>query len=243
MEIQFAVAKINKYASSESGDTLEVIERPQGGISLVLVDGQRSGRAAKIISNVVARKAIQLLAEGVRDGAVARAAHDYLFTYRGGKVSATLNIVSVDTVTQTLVISRNNPSPVIVHTPQRGLFLLNEPSDSIGTQRNVKPSIVEIPIELGPLVIAYTDGLLHAGRVMGSEGGGGIDPAGITKTLLSQGISDPQIIADTLLNAACEADHGRPKDDVSVVVVALKPRSGDDVRRMWGRLPVQIVPL
>lgn len=241
MEIQFAVAKINKYASSESGDTLEVIERPQGGISLVLVDGQRSGRAAKIISNVVARKAIQLLAEGVRDGAVARAAHDYLFTYRGGKVSATLNIVSVDTVTQTLVISRNNPVPVIVHTPQRGLFLLDEPSDSIGTQRNVKPNIVEIPIELGPLVIAYTDGLRHAGRVMGNEGG--VDPAGITKTLLSQGISDPQIIADTLLNAACEADNGRPKDDVSVVVVALKTRSGDDVRRMWGRLPVQIVPL
>jgi len=27
MEVQIAVAKINKYASSESGDTLEVIER------------------------------------------------------------------------------------------------------------------------------------------------------------------------------------------------------------------------
>ena len=37
MEIQVAVSKINKYATSESGDTLEMIERPNGGISFVLV--------------------------------------------------------------------------------------------------------------------------------------------------------------------------------------------------------------
>ena len=49
-----------------------MVERPHGGLSIVLVDGQRSGRSAKKISNVVARKAVQLLAEGVRDGVVAR---------------------------------------------------------------------------------------------------------------------------------------------------------------------------
>ena len=40
MDVQFAVAKISKYASSESGDTLEMVERPHGGISFVLADGQ-----------------------------------------------------------------------------------------------------------------------------------------------------------------------------------------------------------
>ncbi len=69
MEVQFAVAKIGKYATSESGDTLEMIERPHGGLSFVLVDGQRSGKSAKAISNLVARKAIQLLSEGARGGA------------------------------------------------------------------------------------------------------------------------------------------------------------------------------
>ncbi len=108
MEVQFSAAKIGKYATSESGDTLEMIERPHGGLSFVLVDGQRSGKSAKAISNMVARKAIQLLGEGVRDGAAARAAHDYLYMYRGGKVSATLNMLSVDMGTKTFVISRNN---------------------------------------------------------------------------------------------------------------------------------------
>lgn len=239
MEVRFAVAKIGKYATSESGDTVELIERPHGGVSLVLVDGQRSGRSAKKISNLVARKAIQLLAEGVRDGAAARAAHDYLYTYRGGKVTATLNIVSVDAVTQTLVVSRNNDAPVIVHTPQRGLFLLDEPSDSIGTRRNTKPVITEIPVEIGPLVIAYTDGLRHAG----SWHGGGescFDPAAATRRLLVEGVSDPQTIADRLLAGAVEMDDGRPRDDISVVVVAVNEQASheDEVRRLSGRMPL-----
>jgi hypothetical protein len=76
LELQVAVAKVSKYAMSESGDSVELIERPHGGLSLVLVDGQRSGQSAKAISNIVARKAVSLLADGVRDGAAARAAHD-----------------------------------------------------------------------------------------------------------------------------------------------------------------------
>ena len=64
MEVQIAVAKVNKYAVSESGDTLEVVERPNGGLSVVLADGQSSGRGAKAISLMVVRKVIGLLAEG-----------------------------------------------------------------------------------------------------------------------------------------------------------------------------------
>jgi len=96
MDIEIAASKINKYATFESGDTLEVVERPMGGLSVVLADGQTSGKAAKIISSMVVRKVISLLAEGVRDGAAARAASDYLYSERGGKVSACLNILSID---------------------------------------------------------------------------------------------------------------------------------------------------
>ncbi len=72
LAVEIAVAKVAKYAVRESGDSVEVIERPNGGLSVVMVDGQRSGLSAKAISNLAVRKAISLLAEGVRDGAVAR---------------------------------------------------------------------------------------------------------------------------------------------------------------------------
>src|ERR671916_2881625 len=96
LEIQVGVAKISKYASAESGDTVEQIERPRGGFSFVIADGQGSGRGAKTLSNLVTARAITMLKDGARDGAVARAVHDYLYGYRNGQVSASLNIVSVD---------------------------------------------------------------------------------------------------------------------------------------------------
>lgn len=235
MEVQFAVAKISKYASSESGDTLEMIERPHGGISLVLVDGQRSGKSAKAISNVVARKAVQLLAEGVRDGAAARAAHDYLYTYRAGKVSATLNILSVDTNTKTIVVSRNNPAPVIVWTEEDGLYLIDQPSKVVGVHRNVKPQITEMPIITGILVVVFTDGLQHAGSFSGADV---INPSDIIHETISEGSMDPRIIVDTLLSRAVEAESGRPRDDISVMAAVVTKKVGDDTRRLSGRFPL-----
>jgi len=235
MEVQFAVAKVTKWATSESGDTLEMIERPHGGISMVLVDGQRSGKSAKLISNIVARKAVQLLSEGVRDGAAARAAHDYLYTNRGGKVSATLNMISVDTLTRTLVISRNNEAPVLVHTAADGFYLLDQPSVAVGVHRNTKPVISEVPIEVNTIVVAFTDGLRHAGTLSGR--GMAYDPAEAFQQMVGEGIGDAHTICDRLLAEALAMDNGRARDDISVMAIAvLDSTDGDEVRRLNGRL-------
>src|SRR5215211_5464774 len=163
MEVQIAVAKVNKYAVSESGDTLEVVERPNGGLSVVLADGQSSGRGAKAISLLVVRRVIGLLAEGVRDGAAARAASDALFTDKQGKVISTLKIVSLDLQSHTIVLTRNNPAPLYICRGDR-IDCLAEESIPLGTSRNLRPLITEVAIEPGVIIVIYTDGLIHAGK-------------------------------------------------------------------------------
>src|SRR5512141_741780 len=137
MEVQIAVAKINKYATSESGDTLEIVERPNGGLSVVLADGQTSGRGAKAVSQMVVRKVISLLAEGVRDGAAARAASDKLYTEKQGKVICTLNIASVDLHSETIVLTRNNPVPMFICREEQ-IDQIAEESVPLGTSRDVR---------------------------------------------------------------------------------------------------------
>ncbi len=235
MEAQIAVAKTNKYAVSESGDTLEVVERPGGGLSVVLADGQSSGRGAKVISMMVVRKVIGLLAEGVRDGAAARAASDYLFSERGGKVSSTLNILSIDLHTKTVVLARNNESPMYLARGEN-IERIDEPSQSIGVGRSIKPKITEIPLEIGLTVVMYTDGLVHAGTRRGE-----LMDVGITlRGLLEDGDPSAQVIADALLAQAMRLDEGRPADDMSVVVMRVMPRNEENVRRMSVRLPLTI---
>ncbi len=233
MEARVAVAKIGKYATSESGDTLEMVERPTGGISFVLADGQTSGKSAKAISNVVARKAISLLAEGVRDGAAARAASDYLYTYRAGKVLATLNILSIDLLTRTLVLVRNNPSPVYIIESGR-IRTLQDATDAVGMRRGIRPAIEEIPISAGLHVIIYTDGLTHAG----SRAGKSFDVQASLERLLAAGSQDPEVWANELLDEAVALDQGRPGDDISVLVAIVADSADDDARRLRVQIPL-----
>jgi hypothetical protein len=233
MQAQVAVAKVGKYATPESGDSLEMIERPAGGLSFVLVDGQSSGKAAKAVANVVARKAIGLLAEGVRDGAAARAASDYLYTYRSGKVSATLNILSIDLHSHTLVITRNNPAPVLLlETGQARM--LGEPSEPVGTRRDIRPQIIEVPLAVGLVAVVFTDGLVHAGSRTGRQA----DWLAELRALSDSGQLDPQHWADRFLETALGLDDGRPSDDVSVVVAMITPLAGDDARRLRLSVPL-----
>jgi serine phosphatase RsbU (regulator of sigma subunit) len=237
LDIQLAASKIAKYATRESGDTLEAIERPRGGISLVLADGQRSGKAAKAISNIVARKAVALLAEGVRDGAVARAAHDYLSAIRGGKVLSTLNIVSVDLATETLVISRNSHCPTVI-VRSGDLLLLDEPSAPVGIHAWTKPLITELPLEPETCVVAFTDGLVHAGRRHGQS----LDVPQLVQDQLTRETTTAQTLADTLLSKAVACDRGRPSDDISVmvVIVSLASPDADGVRRLSVEFPALV---
>jgi len=234
MELQIAAAKIPKYALRESGDTLEMIERPHGGLSFVLVDGQHTGRGAKQVSNLVARKVVALLAEGVRDGAAARAAHDYLYTAYDGKVSAELHIVSIDLVSETIVISRNSHCPALVGDA-RSLRALDDASAPIGVHRRMKPIITEVPLTRHTTVVVFTDGVWDAGARDGQK----FDVAAfVAEKLREANVGAPQL-ADAILARAIELDRGRPNDDTSVLVVRAVPRVGsDNVRRLNVRFPI-----
>jgi len=234
VEVQIGAAKINKYAMSESGDTLEVVERPNGGLSVVLADGQRSGKNAKRISNIVARKVISLLAEGVRDGPAARAASDYLYALRGGKVLSTLNILSIDLETNSLVITRNNPAPIHI-LKNDNISILSSNCKPVGVYRNTRPEITEVELEPNLTVVAYTDGMITAGERKNQH----LDiPSALQEILAAEDVS-AQMIADHLIGLALELDDHRPIDDVSIVVVHIAPTQKDLIRRMTVRVPIR----
>ena len=234
MEVQIAVAKVNKYATPESGDTLEVVERPNGGLSVVLADGQTSGRGAKAVSQMIVRKVIGLLAEGVRDGAAARAASDALFTDKQGQVICTLNIASIDLHTGTIVLARNNPTPVFICRNET-IDRMDSESIPLGASRDVRPLISEIAIEPGLVIVIYTDGLTQAGSRRGTP----MDVADTIQSVLEEENPSPQLLADTLLAQALRLDENRPVDDISVLVIKVTSREGDNVRRMSVRLPIE----
>lgn len=243
INIQIAVAKTNKYASRESGDTVEVVERPTGGFSVVLADGQGSGPSAKTLSHMVTTKAVSMIKDGARDGAVARAVHDYLYTYRGGKVSATLVILSVDLASRTLVMSRNSHCPILVsHPDEPALTCIATQADPIGIYAMTKPVIDQLPLQPDTYVVTYSDGLMEAGKRTEHP----IDIPALVTARLAEGRVTARELADLLMAEALLRDLNRPLDDMTALVVSIL--SGPEiptghivplVRRMEVDIPVE----
>ncbi|MGC9469714.1 MAG: PP2C family protein-serine/threonine phosphatase [Anaerolineae bacterium] len=233
MHLSIAVSKIHKWAVRESGDTLEMIERPRGGLSVVLVDGQSSGRAAKAVSTQVIRKVISDLAEGVRDGAAARAANDMLYAQRRGKVSATLVILSVELDSRQLIITQCGNSPVFVRPAGGDVLELDLEAPTLGFYRNMRPAVEQIALEPGLLIVACTDGLVHAGSRRGAE-------MVITEAIeeVWQVEASAEAVADGLFARALDLDDGRPVDDTSIVAVHVQSGAEEGPRRMRVEMPV-----
>ncbi len=227
MEIRIAVAKIDRSGAGTSGDTVETIERPNGGLSVVLADGQIHGKDQKSISTMVSHRVIDHISDGVRDGAAIRATARSLFTDYQGAVQANLNLISVDLQTNTILVSRNNPVPVFLIDHHQVDCLATE-SEPIGGRGDIVPTIIELSIQAGLVIIVFSDGVYHAGRKNPSNP----DICTTIEALIEEQEPSAQEIADFLLNRAIRLDEGRPQDDMSVVVMLVSAQSTDRIRRM-----------
>jgi serine phosphatase RsbU (regulator of sigma subunit) len=233
LRIDFAIAKTNKYASRESGDTVEIVERPGGGMSVILADGQGSGRAAKSLSMLVTAKVSSLIKEGVRDGACARAANDFLHAMRHGQVSATLDILSVDLKTSTIVITRNGDSSYFIKADD--MIEVNRGKErALGLHARTRPWAAEFPINSCQRVVLISDGIANSGVKSGMA------PFDLARMALEIESDAPaQSIADTILDEAIIRDMEKPGDDMSVVVLTLSNHQDQIViRRMNAAVPL-----
>jgi len=233
LTIDVAIAKTNKYASRESGDTVEIVERPGGGLSVIMADGQGSGRAAKTLSMLVTAKVSALLKEGVRDGASARAANDFLFALRNGQVSATLDILSVDLKTETVVITRNSETACFVQTHE-GVEVIASAERPLGIHPRTRPWAAEVPVAPGLRFILVIDGIANSGVRKGLPP---LDLAAISETAGPE--ASAADIADLVLAEANARDGGKPGDDMSVVALTLPEHNQTTlVRRMRAQVPL-----
>ena len=232
MEIRVAVAKVGKYATGVSGDSVEIVERPRGGLSVVRVDGQGTGRAAKRTSHMIATKAAGLIEDGARDGAVMRVINDQLYAFRDGQVSATATILTADLDHDCFVVSRNSNTPVIMGS-RDGTHCLDSPVDPIGVRRLIRPAVTQFKLRRGFVLLGFTDGVIHAGRYGGK---GRFSYDWVYEQL--QTSASVQELVNRCLEHAVELDQGKPQDDM--VVAALTVVEGSDdlgIRKMFVSYP------
>jgi serine phosphatase RsbU (regulator of sigma subunit) len=98
----------------------------------------------------------------------------------------------------------------------------------------VRPVITELSIESELTIVIFTDGIVHAGKRRGQP----MNAGETIRSLMEDQEPTPQELADSLLAHAVSLDDNRPADDISVLVLKVSSHTGDGVRRMSVRLPI-----
>jgi serine phosphatase RsbU (regulator of sigma subunit) len=100
--------------------------------------------------------------------------------------------------------------------------------------------IAELPLAAGQVVVAFTDGLAHAGDRRNLH----LDPLTAAAELAASPACTARELAESLLARALDFDENRPGDDTTVAVVCVSEMPdpvGPQVRRMGVSFPVPAV--
>ena len=217
MEVKIGLAKTTKYAMNYCGDSFNMVERPGGGISAILADGQGSGLSAYQTSSWVVNRLSALLTEGGRDEAAVEAVHEELYDRTDRRISCSLTTVSSDFESETVIICRNTYAPVFIWTEDYET-VYEEDAGPIGVHRHTKPLMYELPFSPGMVILSCTDGIKNAGKKrMGREA----DPEKILGFLRSGKAEDAGYLAKSVMEYALSLDHEEAADDMTVMVMGL----------------------
>ncbi len=234
MVIEIGAAKTGQFDSIESDETTEIIERPAGGQTIVYCRGRRNGRKSKTISSVIVNKILEKITESIRDSIAIRSVSDQILRAYAGETCGDLCVISADFESETIVVSRCTNCPVYCYSGGT-LNEWNTPSEPIASSKGMHPSITEIPIQPGTVIVMLSEGILNAGHGISQDD----DLEDIILSLAEDGNEQSaDDMAAMLLQHAVRMDQNRPQDDMTAIVMKVKDYSPSFVRRVRLTCPV-----
>ena len=200
-----AIRSTHKYAVRACGDVARVVDLPDGGVALLVIDGQGSGPSARAVARDVANRLSDLLEAGASAEVAASAANQALTAGRLGQVSVSFDIVragadgSLDLArfsTNTLcAFDGTGWNRIEIEAGPAGRSAMGTPDQFRCSQHETR------------LILVATDGVAGAGLILDEW------------LSNSPGSEEPESLADDLFSAVLDSYSQRPKDDVTLAIL------------------------
>lgn len=233
MEIEAAISKIDRHASSEQGNKVEIIERPNGGISIIMAEGKLNGKRSKALTMKAVHDVLSEISDGLNDGASVRLVLTRIRNEHNEKAHVNISVISCDLQSGTIVITKNNSIPVLVYENGECRFL---PLTNNSEIDRFDPVVYQFEFKPEQTFILISQGLQLAGNHYENT----IDLTTAVDSIYDND-EEPNVqnVSDTLLKQAIAFDGGRPRDDMTVIVLKVSQATNKDIRREYICFPIK----
>lgn len=210
-----------KYGEQLCGDHVDVIERDDGDVIVVLADGLGSGVKASILSTLTAKIISTMMAEGIElTECVKTIAATLPVCSERGVAYSTFTILRIIGSATAEIIEYDNPAVIFARGGKTTQLDRTESSiegKTIFTSR--------VGLQEGDVFIAMSDGAIHAGVGMSLNfGWEREDIAAYMQDLYAVGYT-AKTLCTILLDKCFSLYGGQPGDDTTACVVRIRKRA------------------
>ena len=207
-QLEFAWSAAPKWPNAASSDLVGVAVRKNGSSVAIMIDVQGSGSTGNGLAHTLLRFALDIAESGVSEELVAQAANQHLYAVREGRVSAAVQVISLDWNTREMKLCGFGDCVIGQYSHGDWATRLFRAAGA-GTSRAVPPHTMTMAIEPDDQIIFANDGIAR-------------DEDGLRSCLPDN--SHPTRgagLADHIVRAAIERDGGRTRSDMAVTVISL----------------------
>ena len=208
--IEIGQAIAIKDGMSVSGDSILQKRLKDGKYLLVISDGMGSGPEARKSSQIVVKMLKRLLDSGFKKDTSIELINSNLLNV-SEEVYATLDIAIVDLYKGSIEFIKSGACPTYIKNKKR-VQLIKSLALPTGIIPNVSKEIFDRDIENGDILLMCSDGIVYSNIEYKNK------ELWIRYLLEDMEITNPQKIADIILNESVDNNYGKVKDDMSIIV-------------------------
>lgn len=210
-EITTGVAAAAKGGDLLSGDSFSTVELGNGTFAVALSDGMGNGERARMESSSALNILEQLLQSGMDEKLAIKSVNSILMLRSPEEIYATVDMALIDQYSAQTIFMKIGSTPSFI---KRGNEVIPVTASNlpIGIIQDIEVDLVSVQLQAGDVLIMMTDGIYDApGYAVNKE-------LWMKRIIQEVNSSDPQEIADCLLEKVIRYQQNQIHDDMTVVV-------------------------
>lgn len=207
--VEFGVAAVRKNGSEMSGDTHTVLKTDNGKCIIALCDGMGSGGKAEQMSATAIGLVESFYRAGFDNDTILSCVNK-LLTGCGNEVFCAVDMVALDMYNGLADFIKLGASCSVVRCGDK-VEVVTGSSLPLGILEEMKPAVTKKALGKGDGIVLMTDGVTDCVQ----------DVNVIAEVFRRSQLSNPQSIAEEIMERATKVCNGKPADDMTVLVAKL----------------------
>ncbi|GAA0311147.1 stage II sporulation protein E [Gracilibacillus halotolerans] len=223
--VSLGVAHAAKGGGLVSGDSYKAMELGAGKFALAISDGMGNGKRAYQESNETLRLLQQILESGLNEHVAIKSINSILSLRTKEEIYATLDLAMIDLHEASVKFLKVGSTPSFI---MRNNFVEKVEASNlpIGIIQEFDVEVVNAQLQEGDILVMMSDGIFEGPKHIGN-----ID-MWLKRKMVEIQSTNPQEIADLLLEEVIRSQSGEIEDDMTVLVAQVKENKPD-----WAPIP------